>query len=274
MLRIRKINKHGDHWLLDVDHQLFHHKKETLKYRIIAVIALIVLGITGYIYSQRIFAAFNSFLNWIKVHPLKGAFIYVLLYGVSAVFMVPAVFLSLGAGYIYSSIYGSTMGVAIAFFVDYFGATFGAVLSFWVSRFLFYEWIEQWTKNYPKFQIAQKLLKINAIKVILILRVIMPYHILNYLLGITNVTTYQYVVGCFGMVIPTFITCCVGSTITKISELHEMHMSESINIVSFLMDNVLVGVLVILVFGFVSYNIGKRAYDEFNAMTKQLEKKI
>merc|ERR1740123_1541009 len=113
--------------------------------------------------------------------------------------MVPALLLSLGAGYIYSAVYGTVKGIVIAFVVDFIGATVGAVLSFWVSRFLFYEWIEQWTKNYPKFQIAQKLLKINAIKVILILRVMMPYHVLNYMLGITQVTTYQYIIGCAGM---------------------------------------------------------------------------
>lgn len=123
--------------------------------------------------------------------------------------------------------YGTYCGIAIAFIVDMVGATFGAVLSFWMSRFLFYEWIEQWTKSYPTFKIAQKLLGVNAIKVILILRVMMPYHVLNYLLGVTNVTTYQYLVGCLGMVVPTLTTCCIGSTITKIEQLQQMNVAES-----------------------------------------------
>ncbi len=41
--------------------------------------------------------------------------------------MVPELFLSLGTGYIYSSIYGAFFGVIVAFFVHYFGATFRAV---------------------------------------------------------------------------------------------------------------------------------------------------
>ena len=98
----------------------------------------------------------------------------------------------------------------------------------------------------------------------------MPYHILNYLLGITNVTTYEYLIGCFGMVIPTFITCCIGSTITKISELHEMHATES-QILTFLKDNIIFGIVFILVFGFISYSIGKTAYIEFNRMKKDLD---
>lgn len=269
--RRTKIKKYGDkQWLLDVDNQLIHHSADTLKFRIGALGLLIIVCILAYIYMNEIFMAFNSFLQWIMIHPWKGSILYIFVYGLAAVFMVPAFLLSLGAGFIYSSIYGSFKGVIFAFFVDYFGATFGAVLSFWVSRFLFYEWIEKWTKNYPTFQIAQKLLKINAIKVVLILRVLMPYHILNYLLGVTNITTYEYIIGCFGMVIPTFITCCIGSTITKISELHEMHGTES-QIWQFLKDNVLIGMIVIVIFGFVSYKIGKKAYSEFNKMKKDLE---
>ena len=257
---------------MDVDEQLMHHRKDTLIYRICAFILLAILGTCAYIYSNEIFSAFNDFLHWIMLHPMKGAIVYILIYGIAAVFMVPALLLSLGAGYIYSAIYGSFKGIIIAFIVDYIGATLGAVLSFWVSRFLFFEWIEQWTKNYPTFQIAQKLLKVNAIKVILILRVIMPYHVLNYMLGITQVTTYEYIIGCAGMAIPTFTTCVIGSSITKISELHEMNESES-SILVFLKDNLLIGVVVIIIFGAISYSIGKRAYAEFNLMKKQLDHK-
>ena len=98
--------------------------------------SLLVCALCAYMYSKSILSAFNSFLHWIMRHPVKGAVVYVLIYGIAAVFMVPALLLSLGAGYIYSAVYGTYWGIFIAFFVDFFGATFGAVLSFWMSRYV------------------------------------------------------------------------------------------------------------------------------------------
>ena len=61
-----------------------------------------------------------------------------------------------------------------------------------------------------------------------------------------------------------------GSTITKISPLHEMHGSES-QIWQVLKVSVLIGIIVITIFGFVSYKIGKSAYSELNRMKKDSE---
>ena len=155
--RISKTRNHG--WLLEIDHKLLHEKRSK-RYRILAGLAFVVGLAFLYWFSNELFHAFKQFVDWMMMNPFRGAFAYVFIYGISAVFMVPALLLSLGAGYIYSSVYGSFWGIVIAFFVDLLGATFGAVLSFWMSRFLFYEWIEQWTKSYPTFIIAQKLLKV------------------------------------------------------------------------------------------------------------------
>lgn len=98
----------------------------------------------------------------------------------------------------------------------------------------------------------------------------MPYHILNYLLGITNVTTYQYLIGCLGMVVPTLTTCCIGSTITKMEQLHDLNVGEP-HLWSFLKENLLIGICLIGALGFATYSVGKKAYREFNAMKKELD---
>ena len=96
------------------------------------------------------------------------------------------------------------------------------------------------------------------------------YHILNYLLGITEVTTYQYLIGCLGMVVPTLTTCCIGSTITKMEQLYDLNMGES-HLWTFLKQNLLIGIFLIGALGFATYSVGKKAYREFNEMKKAME---
>ena len=51
-----------------------------------------------------------------------------------------------------------------------------------------------------------------------------------------------------------------------------MDMSES-SILVFMKDNLLIGFVLIVIFGAISYTIGKQAYTEFNQMKKQLDPK-
>lgn len=118
MLRIRRISKKGPHgWLLEIDHKLLHQKKGK-QYRVFIGVLLVFCAVIAYTYSSDIFHAFKLFVEWIMINPFRGAFVYIFIYGISAVFMVPALLLSLGAGYIYSSVYGTFWGIVIAFIVD------------------------------------------------------------------------------------------------------------------------------------------------------------
>ena len=131
----------------------------------IGVVALLIALMAAYTYQDAIFAGFESFLDWVQKNPMQGAVYYVLIYAVSAVFCVPAVILTIGSGFIFTSIYGSGLGLLVACCVDFIGATAGALASFYTCRLLFFAWVQDWAQSFEKWQVAEKLIQVACVSV-------------------------------------------------------------------------------------------------------------
>ena len=233
--------------------------------KIILTVLLVGCLILGGLYRENIETLFGVFLEWIIVNPIKGSIYYVIIYGISAVFCIPAVILTLGCGYIYTIIYPGYIGLIIAFIIDFIGATFGAVLAFYIAKLLFSNYIQKYLINkYETLVISKKLLTNNSIKIMIILRIIMPYNITNYFLGITNVHILQYILSCFAMFPSTIAWCFIGSTLKNLSDINNVSITDLFKDSKSLYGFIFIGILLTAFMGFISY----KAKNEFQKNEK------
>lgn len=143
--------------------------------------------------------------GWIEALGPWGPLVFVLLYLVAVVFMMPASALTLAAG----ALFGSVLGVAVVSVAS----TLGAGLSFLISRYFASEAASDWLSKSGKFrQLNQMTEKHGAIMVALTRLVpIFPFSLLNYGFGLTRVPFRTYLFWSWLCMLPGTLLYVVGA---------------------------------------------------------------
>lgn len=138
-----------------------------------------------------VFASVNEIL---VNNAFLGIIITLIGYAIATLAMIPGSLLSLGAAAAFSSAFGFFLGVVIATFCVWIGATIGGTLAFLNGRYLLRNYAEKLSEKYTIIKSIDKAVKVNAFKVVLLLRLspIIPFNIVNYILGGTDCTTKAY----------------------------------------------------------------------------------
>ena len=147
----------------------------------------------------------EAFNTWVIDLGVIGYILFVAVYMMSAVFFVPGSVLTLGAGFAFGVVRGSVV-VSI-------GATLGAALAFIVARYLAREKIEAKLSEHAKFKLIDSAIGDEGSKLVLLLRLspVFPYVWLNYLLGLTAVKFWPYVLASWiGMIPGTVLYVYLG----------------------------------------------------------------
>ncbi|KAK1428258.1 hypothetical protein QVD17_17088 [Tagetes erecta] len=171
-------------------------------------------------YSLPIEKILKNFLLWIKEElgpwgPLVLAIAYIPL----TVFAVPASVLTLGGGYLF--------GLPVGFVADSIGATLGATAAFLVGKTIGRSYVISKLKKYPKFQAIAIAIQRSGFKIVLLLRFVplLPFNVLNYLLSVTPVRLWEYMLATWlGMMPITFMFVYIGTTLKDLSDVtHGWH---------------------------------------------------
>ena len=104
---------------------------------ILPILAVIVIAVLFKVFNVQVFL--TSALDWISGQGLVGAGIYLLLYVLATVFMMPGSILTLGAGVIYGVVWGSIL-VSLS-------STLGATAAFLVGRYFARGWVSKKLKG-------------------------------------------------------------------------------------------------------------------------------
>lgn len=162
----------------------------------------------------------KDFLVWVKEDlgpwgPIVLAIAYVPL----TVFAVPASVLTLGGGYLF--------GLPVGFIADSIGATLGATAAFLVGKTIGRSYVISKLKKYPKFLAIAIAIKRSGFKIVLLLRFVplLPFNVLNYLLSVTPVPLWEYMLATWlGMMPITFVFVYIGTTLKDLSDVtHGWH---------------------------------------------------
>jgi uncharacterized membrane protein YdjX (TVP38/TMEM64 family) len=134
-----------------------------------------------------------------------GAIAFIALYIVATVAFFPGSVLTLGAGVVFGVVQGS-----IYVFI---GATLGATLAFLVGRYVARGWVSKKIEGNPKFKAIDQAVGKEGFKIVLLTRLspVFPFNLLNYALGVTQVSLRDYFFGSIGMIPGTIMYVYIGS---------------------------------------------------------------
>ncbi len=136
-----------------------------------------------------------------------GPVVFALAYIVLTVLLIPGSVLTIGAGTIFGLWLGAITVVA--------GANLGALCSFLLSRTFLRRRVEAWAEANPKFAALDRAIGREGFKMVLLSRLspVLPFTLLNYLLGLTKVRTGSYLLAnLIGMLPGTFLYVYIGAT--------------------------------------------------------------
>lgn len=190
---------------------------------LIAILVFVVVDST--VGDSRVKSVLTDFLDAVEDLGFWGAVLFALVYVVATVLLIPGTILTLGAGFVFTRTNGgdNVAGTLIATAVVFVGATAGATLAFIFARFLLRDAATKLTEKYKVFRAIDKAIETNGLKIVFLLRLspAIPFNVLNYILGTTNVTLREYVLACFGLLPGTIAFCFVGSTLGSLSDVEE-----------------------------------------------------
>ncbi|MEK0189705.1 TVP38/TMEM64 family protein, partial [Microcoleus anatoxicus] len=111
-----------------------------------------------------------------------GPVAFVATYNIATILFIPGAVLTLGGGVLFGLWWGSVY-VFVA-------ATLGATFAFLIGRYLSRDRLVKYMENHPKFQALDRAICQEGLKIVFLTRLcpLFPFNLLNYVLGITQVS--------------------------------------------------------------------------------------
>ncbi|HYI09186.1 MAG TPA: TVP38/TMEM64 family protein [Thermoanaerobaculia bacterium] len=165
----------------------------------IAKIVAIALVLAAFVVAVRMLPVgdwLESFKTWVQGQGAMGFVLYILVYAVCCVFLVPGLALTLGSGAIFGVLAGSLVNLT--------GATIGATLAFVLARTVLRKRVERTTANNAKFRALDRAITREGTKILWLVRLsgFPPFTWVNYAFGLTGIRLLPYVVITFLGIIP------------------------------------------------------------------------
>lgn len=138
----------------------------------------------------------EEFTGWVESLGWVGLALFVGVYALAAVFLVPASVLTLGAG--------AAFGLGRGMVAVSLGSTLGAALAFLAGRYLARERVRAAFAEGRRFAAVDRAVAARGWKIVALLRLspVFPYVALNYLLGLTGVKFWHYVLASWAGMLP------------------------------------------------------------------------
>ncbi|MEG4800046.1 TVP38/TMEM64 family protein [Microcoleus sp. ARI1-B5] len=170
-------------------------------------IALLIIA-TRSAYLQELL---RTVLIQIEHLGIWGPVAFIATYNLATVLFIPGSVLTLGGGVLFGLWWGSIY-VLIA-------ATLGATFAFLIGRYLSRDRVVRYMEAHPKFKALDRAVAKEGFKIVFLTRLcpLFPFNLLNYALGITQVSLKDYVLGSSGMIPGTVMYVYSGSLVGNIA---------------------------------------------------------
>jgi uncharacterized membrane protein YdjX (TVP38/TMEM64 family) len=169
---------------------------------IVVVIATLIFIAKKFNFQELLIQA----LNWISSLGIWGVFAFISIYAIATVLFIPGSLLTLGAGVLFGVVFGSIY-VSL-------GSIIGATLAFLIGRYFAKDWVDKKLETQPKFKAVDRAISKEGWKIVGLLRLapIFPFILLNYGLGVTQVSLKDYFFASWiGMIPGTIMYVYLGS---------------------------------------------------------------
>ncbi|XP_076892867.1 uncharacterized protein LOC143544721 [Bidens hawaiensis] len=180
----------------------------------IALLLLLIAAIAVACFTLPVEKTLKDFLLWVEDDlgpwgPVALAVAYIPL----TILAVPASVLTLGGGYLF--------GLPMGFLADSIGAVIGATAAFLLGRTIGKTYVISKLGDYPKFRAVAIAIQKSGFKIVLLLRLVplLPFNMLNYLLSVTPISVWEYMMASWlGMMPITLALVYVGTTLKDLAD--------------------------------------------------------
>ncbi len=154
-------------------------------------------------------------LAWISSLGPWGPIMFILMYIVVAVLLVPASILTFGAGIVFGMAYGSIY-VMVA-------ATAASTFAFLIGRHFARDWVERKLGNNQKFKLLDEAAAREGWKIVALVRIapVFPFGLMSYGFGITRVPFWHYFAATFAMIPGTLMYIYFGTLVGDLAGLEK-----------------------------------------------------
>ena len=182
--------------------------------RVIAGLSVggVIGGIALTIYlTQTLLSPLIESAQWFPDNGLLGIGCWLLLYIILALLIAPASFHKFISGVLF----GFWGGWVIAFV----GSCLGAILPFWLTKKYIYGWVGQKMSKKPTLTALKQAVGEDGLRCVFLTRIslVIPYPVLNYGYGLTDVSWKDYLLGNAGMIVPSALYAYWGSKAVDLS---------------------------------------------------------
>ena len=152
-------------------------------------------------------------LTWAAAHREPSALVFIALYVLATVCLIPGLILTLAGG----AIFGLARGVALVSA----GSLLGASAAFFIGRTFAREWTQQRIAAWPRFRALDGALGERGFWIVLLTRLspLFPFNLLNYAYGVTAVRPRDYIAASWlGMLPATVLYVYAGSAAANLAQ--------------------------------------------------------
>ncbi len=174
--------------------------------------AIVALFVAGYLLEAP--RHLQAALTWVDDLGALGPIVYIGMYILVCVLVIPGSILTLGAGAVFGVLRGTLFSVL--------GATAGATVAFLLGRTLLHDWVARKVQSSPRLAAVDEAVEQEGWRLVFLLRLspLVPFSISNYVYGLTKVRTPHYVLASFvGMLPGVLLYSYIGSLVRRLSEL-------------------------------------------------------
>jgi uncharacterized membrane protein YdjX (TVP38/TMEM64 family) len=192
-----------------------------IKYLIgLSLIGFVTFIIVDSVTNGYVKNAINDFLAWIEENPIPGFFVFVIVYFVATVLLVPGSILTLGAGFVFANAFGLGPGVLLGSLSVFFGASSGAIVSFLLGRYLLRMPVQRLTKKYAIFEALDVAMAQKGFRIMALLRLspIIPFNAINYISGITAISFRSYCLSLIAILPGTALYVFLGASAGSLAD--------------------------------------------------------
>lgn len=144
-------------------------------------------------------------------------------YVVACVFLFPGSLLTIGSGFVFAAITGTTLwGVVAGTATVSVSSTLGACAAFMVGRWLARDWVRSKVAGDPRFSAIDRAVGREGFKIVVLTRltVVFPFVFQNYVYGLTGVSLWNYALGSMvGMLPGTVAFVYLGAVAKSLTEI-------------------------------------------------------
>jgi len=164
--------------------------------RVLKAVAALVVIAAAALFGRQAISALPAFSEWVKSLGVWGPVAFVAGYAIAAVLLMPCFLLTLTAG----ALWGLPVGVLYVMI----GASLGAITAFLCARHLVRGLVQTYVDRHPRMAAVDRAVESEGLRLVFLLRLspVVPYILLNYVMGISRLRIRDFIGGLVGM-LPT-----------------------------------------------------------------------